>query len=287
MGAILYSELYADSLEIFANKNKTLEIQVLIEAAFKLTRAEFWMRKNEPVKNAYALRNFYWYRNRLLKNEPIAYILKKKEFYGETFYINKNVLIPRPETEILVETAAQFIKKPATVLDIGSGSGVIAIILAKRTGARVTAVEKSTKALYALRKNIALHGVSDKVFPVCANVFPLNGELFDMIVSNPPYIPEAEWRELDSTVRDYEPRVALVAGEDGLSIIRRIVAGAFRVLKPGGKLVMEIGYNQAQRVHELLEKAGFRDIAFHEDYSHIPRVVEGNLMINDIMNDEK
>lgn len=286
---MLYSDLYSNSLKIFANKNKMLEIQVLIEAAFNLSREEFWMRKNESITDISALRTFYRYRNRLLKNEPIAYILKKKDFYGETFYVNKNVLIPRPETEILVDMAIQLIEKiekPVSILDIGTGSGIIAIVLAKRVGAFVTAVDSSPKALYVLKKNIALHGVGDRVVPVGADLFPVQDEAFDLIVTNPPYIPEEEWKELDPMVRDYEPKVALVAGEDGLRIIRRIIGGASRFLKPGGQLLMEIGYNQAQRVHELFEKAGFQDISIHEDFNHIPRVVIGNFnaecrMLND------
>ncbi len=274
---MLYSDLYANSLIVFANQNKTLEIQVLIEAVFHFSRAEFWMRKNEPINDMAALRTFYRYRNRLLKNEPIAYILKKKEFYGETFSVNKNVLIPRPETEILVEKALELIEKPVEILDIGAGSGIISILLAKRTGAEVTAVERSEEAFYVLKKNIGLHGAGDRVVPVRADLFPLPGGLFDMIVSNPPYIPEGEWRELEATVRDYEPKIALVAGEDGIGVIRRIVEGASRYLKPGGRLLMEIGYNQMQRVQGLLEKAGFRDIAFYEDYSHIPRVASGQI----------
>lgn len=272
---MLYSDLYSNSLKVFAKQNKTLEIQVLIEEAFHFSRAESWMRKNEPITDLAALRTFYRYRNRLLKDEPIAYILKKKEFYGETFFINKNVLIPRPETEILVEKALELIKKPIQILDIGAGSGNIGIVLAKRTGSRVTAVERSKEALYVLKKNIGLHGVGNRVFEVRADLFPLSGGLFDMIVSNPPYIAEGEWRELDVTVRDYEPKIALVGGKDGLRVIKRIAAGAPKYLKPGGWLLMEIGYNQEQGVRGLLERAGFRDIAIYEDYSHIPRVVVG------------
>ena len=267
-----YSALFSNALKKFKGSDKALDIQVLIEAAFNLTRTEFWTRKNETITDRTALRKFYRYRSRLLKKEPIAYILKKKEFYGEPFFINKNGLIPRPETEILVEKAIQLIKTPAEILDIGAGSGNIAIILAKQTGSIVTAVENSKKALYVLKKNIRMHHTGDRVFPVRAERFPPQGKTFDMIVSNPPYISETEWGELDPTVRDYEPKAALVADEEGMAIIRQIIENSRGYLKPGGMLLMEIGYNQKQRVNDLLKKAAFSNIEFLNDYSHIPRV---------------
>ncbi len=276
---MLYANLFSNSLKKCKDKDKALDIQVLIEAAFNLTRTEFWTRKNETIKerDRTALRKFYRYRFRLLKNEPIAYILKKKEFYGETFFINKNVLIPRPETEILVEKAIQLIKTPAEILDIGAGSGIIGILLAKHTDSTITAIENSKKALYVLKKNIIMHNSGNRVFPVCAELFPSQEKKFDMIISNPPYISETEWGELDPTVRDYEPKAALVADEEGMAIIRQIIEKTRTYLKPGGKLLMEIGYNQKQRVNDLLKKAEFSNIEFFNDYSHIPRVALAQL----------
>ena len=254
------------------DKDKSLDLQVLMEFAFNLTREQSWIKRNEKVTDNIGLRKFYRYRKRLVQNEPIAYILKQKEFYGETFFINKNVLIPRPETEILVEHAIGLIKEPANILDIGSGSGVIAVLLAKLTGSTVTAVEKSRGAFDVLKKNIALHGVTGKVTPVYGDLFPAaNG--FDMIVSNPPYVSEAEWQELTPNVKDHEPKEALVAGEDGLLIIRRIINGADYYLKPGGKLLMEIGYKQEASAREILAASKFSQVEFFNDYSGIPRVV--------------
>lgn len=272
-----YSALFSNALKKSKSSDKALDIQVLIEAAFNLTRTEFWTRKNETITDRTALRKFYRYRSRLFKNEPIAYILKKKEFYGEPFFINKNVLIPRPETEILVEKAIQLIKAPAEILDIGAGSGIIAILLAKHTGSIVTTIENSKKALYVLKKNIVMHNAGDRVFPVRAELFPSQGKKFDMVVSNPPYISETEWRDLDPTVRDYEPKAALVANEEGMAIIRQIVEKTRAYLKPGGKLLMEIGYNQKQQVNDLLKKATFSNIEFLNDYSHIPRVAVAHI----------
>jgi release factor glutamine methyltransferase len=275
---VLYSELFSKSLKKFKDKEKSLDLQILIEFAFKFTREQFWLKKNEEITNHTGLRKFYRYRKRLLQDEPIAYILKQKEFYGETFYINKNVLIPRPETEILVEHAVEGInKKPGNILDIGSGSGVIAILLAKLTGSTVTAIEKSRKALYVLKKNIALHGVTEKVTPVYGDLFPAAAYRFDMIVSNPPYGSEAEWQELAPNVKDHEPKEAVVAGEDGLLVIRRIVDGAKYFLKPGGKLLIEIGYKQEAPVRKILQASKFTQIESFKDYSSIPRVVLAQL----------
>ena len=278
MCPVLYSELFSKSLKKINDKDKSLDLQLLLEFAFNLTREQFWIKKNEKITDNIGLRKFYRYRKRLLQNEPIAHILKQKEFYGETFYINKNVLIPRPETEILVEHAIENInKKPANILDIGSGSGIIAILLAKLTDSTVTAVEKSRKAFYVLKKNIALHGVTEKVIPVYGDLFPAADNGFDMIVSNPPYVSEAEWQELAPNVKDHEPKEAVVAGEDGLLIIRRIIDGVDYFLKPGGKLLMEIGYKQAASVRKILEASQFSRVEFFNDYSKIPRVVLAQL----------
>jgi release factor glutamine methyltransferase len=269
-----YSELFQRSLDRFpANKpSRSLDLQLLVSAAFNLTKTRFWVEKNEEIKDKNALRRFYRYRKRLEQGEPVAYILKEKEFYGEMFYVDKHVLVPRPETEILVEQAVAFSESPLKVLDIGSGSGVIAVMIAKLTGSAVIAVENCKKALRVLEKNIVRHRVGDNVTPVYADLFPGGQETFDLIVSNPPYIPEQEWRELDPSVRDFEPKAALAAGEDGLYVIRRIVQGARDYLVPGGRLMMEIGYNQKERVEELLRSAGFTSIRFVDDYSSIPRI---------------
>jgi len=260
-------------MALLDSNNKGLDIQLLIEAAFGLSRTDFWIKKNDTITDLTALRKFYRYRARRLRKEPIAYILEKRDFYGLTFYVDKNVLIPRPETEILVEHAAELLKTPSEILDIGAGSGIISITLAKETGSTVTAVENSKKALKVLEKNITRHGVGDRVFPLCADLFPPAGKQFDMIVSNPPYIPEKEWRELEPGVKDFEPKAALAAGDDGLIFIRKIIRHAGDYLKPGGALLMEIGYNQKEQVQNLLNEARFSEIDFFNDYSQIPRVV--------------
>ena len=272
---MLYSDLFSKSMSLLDSRNKGLDVQLMMETAFGLSRTEFWIKKNETITDLKGLQRFYRYRARRLKKEPMAYILKKRDFYGLTFYVDKNVLIPRPETEILVEKAISLIEAPSEILDIGAGSGIISILLAKETGSTVTSVENSEKAVKVLKRNIAQHEVKDKVFPLCADLFPSPSKLFHMIVSNPPYIPEREWSELEPGVRDFEPKTALAAGDDGLDVIRRIIKHAGDYLKPGGFLLMEIGYNQKEPVNALLEEAGFSHIEFVNDLSQIPRVAVG------------
>ncbi|MCK4764325.1 MAG: peptide chain release factor N(5)-glutamine methyltransferase [Candidatus Aminicenantes bacterium] len=283
-----YSELFHSSLSKFKDGSveKKLEIEILIREAFKLSKTDYWIKKNDVITDEKALQKFSGWLGRLLKAEPLAYIIEKKESFSREFYVNKNVLIPRPETEILIEEAAALVKKmaaPVTVLDIGTGSGIIAVNLALETGARVAAVDSSKGALQVLKRNITRHHVEDKVFPVCADLFPPVGNpviesgLFDVIVSNPPYVSPQEWENLPPGVKDYEPRQALIAGEGGTAVIERIAAGARDYLKPGGSLLLEIGCGQAVRVEEILRRAGFVDIEFIKDYSNILRIVRSKL----------
>lgn len=277
-----YAELFNSSLEMFTGetKNKSTDVEVLIREVFHLTKTQFWIKRNDIINDKRALRRFTRLRARLLKDEPLAYISGKKEAFSRDFIVNRHVLIPRPETEILIEAAIDSLKsmtKPAMVLDIGSGSGVIAISLALETGIKAIAVEKSRGALFVLRKNITLHNVAAKVFPVRADLFPRSGKsgkpLFDLIVSNPPYVAEEEWSELPPCVRNYEPKQALVAANEGLAIIERIAAKAREYLKPTGKILLEIGLGQKEKVEKIVGAAGFRCIEFLNDYSRIPRIV--------------
>ena len=278
---MLYGELFNTSLRKFEEKagdNKT-GIEILIREAFNLSKTGFWARKNDIITDKRALAKFYRWRARLLKDEPLAYITGKKESYSRDFYVNRSVLIPRPETEILIEAAIRWIKKmehPVNVLDIGTGSGIIAVNIAVETGAKVIAVDKSRGALSVLKKNSALHRVHDNVVPFCADLFPRKGQdkkgPFDVIVSNPPYVTEEEWQALPPHIKKYEPKEALVAAEEGLAVIRRIAAEAKDYLKPGGKIFLEIGYGQKEKVEKILRDAGYDTIEFLPDYSHVFRV---------------
>ena len=262
-------------MEKTVEKSSQLEIQMLIEGAFNLTRTQYWTEKNETVDDKNGIKKFHRLMKRFLKGEPVAYILKKREFFSEMFYLNKNVLIPRPETEVLIERALELIRKPAEILDIGAGSGNISIILAKLTGSKVFAVEYSQKALYVLKKNIAFHDVRGKVIPVKADIFPGSGRKFDMIVSNPPYLSEGEWKNLPVSIKEFEPKQALVAGKRGTEIIHKIVRDSKKYMKHNGKILIEIGYGQKEEVEKIFKNSGFQKIEFFNDLSKIPRVVSG------------
>jgi release factor glutamine methyltransferase len=208
--------------------------------------------------------------NERLTGRPLAYIVGNADFYGYKIIVNENVLIPRPETEELVELACRGIKADCRVLDLCTGSGAIAISVKKKTDAIVTASDISVNALEVARKNAAMNGV-DICF-VESNLFDnIEGE-FDVIISNPPYIKTAEIDLLDREVKDYEPKLALDGGADGLDFYRRIAASAKEKLVDGGIVLMECGYDQAQDIKELFCEYSLVEII--KDINGIERIIK-------------
>jgi release factor glutamine methyltransferase len=218
---------------------------------------------------------------RRAKREPMAYILGSQEFWDLTFEVTPAVLVPRPETEIIVEAALELFPDPAAILriaDIGTGSGCLAVSLAhERPNARLVAVDLSGDALEVACANAIRHGVADRVTFVAADL--LTGSLlerftFDLIVSNPPYVPVSDRPALPPEVRDHEPPGALFAGADGLDIIRQIAAQAVPRLNPGGVLMCEIGFGQAEAVRELISSTqGLTMVGLRNDLQGVPRTV--------------
>ena len=269
-----YSDLFAAARKQLPNGELATAVQVLIEDAFALSREQFWVRKNQPIRDANGRRRFRRRLRRLLAGEPLAYILKQKEFYGETFLVTPAVLVPRPETELLVEKALALLGPGrARVLDIGAGSGNIAIILALRSGSEVTALEKSRPALRVLKKNIARFALGRRVRPLAGDLFPADPGTYQLIVANPPYLSRREWRGSPAGIRCHEPRAALVAGTDGTEVLARIAAGAGCRLAPGGRLLLEIGQGQRRAVRRFLAGAGLRELECVRDYAGIERVI--------------
>jgi release factor glutamine methyltransferase len=211
---------------------------------------------------------------RRARHEPVQYITSTQEFYGRPFAVTPAVLIPRPETEHLVEAALALEPRPNRILDIGTGSGILAITLALDIpAAAVTAVDISEDALAVARQNAHALNASQQIRFLTSDLFSaIEQEQYDCIVSNPPYVANTEL--LEPQVRDYEPPAALYAGTDGMAIYRRLVPGAVRHLTPGGHLLLEIGQGQREAVAVLLAESGYREIRFHADLQGIPRVAQ-------------
>jgi release factor glutamine methyltransferase len=213
---------------------------------------------------------------RRARGEPIQYITGQQEFYGLMLKVSPAVLIPRPETELLVEAVLARLPadRRARLVDVGTGSGAIAIALAKHMPlAQFTAVDLSPAALAVAHQNANAHGLANRIRFLQSNLLETlpDEPPFDAIVSNPPYIPETDRESLHRQVRDYEPAMALFAGIDGLEVYRRLIPQAFAALQSGGLLAMEIGYGQREAIAVLL--AQWSGVEFLTDLQGIPRVV--------------
>jgi release factor glutamine methyltransferase len=249
-----------------------LEAEVLLAAALGRPRSypHAWPERiPEPEQAA----RFAAWLERRLTGEPIAYLLGRREFWSLELNVTPDTLIPRPETELLVELALERLPadRPLAIADLGTGSGAIALALAtERSRARIVATDHNPAALRVARGNaerLSILNVEFREGDWCA---PLTGERFDLIASNPPYIAatDARWREGELR---FEPSDALVAGEDGLDAIRIIIARAPACLRPGGWLLLEHGYDQGAVVPELLLERGFVEVADHRDAAGVSR----------------
>lgn len=212
---------------------------------------------------------------RRLRCEPVQYIVGEQEFYGFALKVGPEVLIPRPETELLVESVLAAVPHdtPMRMLDVGTGSGAVAIALAAHLpSATITAVDVSERALSLARVNAETHGVASRIRFLASDLLSaVAGERFDAIVSNPPYVAERDRTQLHPQVRDFEPALALYGGEDGLAVYARLIPAARSALMEGGLLAMEIGYGQQSALAGLLGE--WRNVEFRNDLQGIARVV--------------
>lgn len=250
------------------------DLIILIERVTGISKEEFWTHGNSIEVNENNIKQLNRFSGRLAKNEPIPYLTGEKEFYSEKFFVDKAVLIPRPETELLVEIILGESDKSSNILEIGPGSGIISILVAKLIGAKITAVEIDTDALKVFVQNIKSHKVGYLITPFNTDLFPPELKQFDIIVSNPPYLSEKDLEHADPTVRDHEPVTALLGGKYGHEVIKRIIEGSPSYLSDGGKIFLEIGYDQKDIIKSLLERNGFKNIKFYKDLNGIPRVVK-------------
>lgn len=212
------------------------------------------------------------------RREPFQYLTGEQEFFGLSFLVDSRVLVPRPETEGVVEAALALPPpKGGRVADLGTGSGCIAIALAiSRTDLEVLAVDASRDALDVARENAARLGAAERVELLLADFASLPASLdgsFDAVLSNPPYVAEEEWEGLSPEVRDHEPRIALVPGATGLEAYGSVARAAARLLRPGGALVVELGFKREAGARAAVEGTGFRDLRVLPDLRGIPRVL--------------
>ncbi len=259
-----------------------LDAEILLAHSLGLQRIDLYLRYDQPLgtDERAAFKRFV---KRRAAREPVAYIVGRREFWGLDLAVDAHVLTPRPETERLVETALAFLnsitaRHPLRVLDVGTGSGCIALALAHDCPqALVTATDISRPALAVARHNIVRHGLAERIQLVAGRgleMFAPPRPRFDLIVSNPPYIPSADIKHLEPEVRDYEPRGALDGGEDGLAAYRHLLPAAAGCLRSGGQLILEIGWNQRTAVTQLARHSDlYRDMACIQDYSGHDRVM--------------
>lgn len=261
-----------------------LEAELLLGHVLSLDRIRILIDRERPLTPA-ELAAYKALIVRRRAHEPVAYLLGQREFFGRPFRVDRRVLIPRPDTETLVEVALERLRPRslyARVLDLCTGSGCVAITLAKeRLTWRITATDASPDALAVAHDNAHRLGAQGNTSFLQGDLFDALGadapkrHRFEAIVGNPPYIPDTEVDTLDRDVRDHEPRMALAGGEDGLDLVRRIIDKSPDFLEPGGLLALEIMMGQSDDVGAWMKRRGFTEVQAKNDYGGIPRVVSG------------
>lgn len=258
-----------------------LDAEVLLAYARNCQRIDLYTVFEEKADEPLLLK-FRELVQRRAAGSPVAYLVGHREFFSLSFQVTSDVLIPRPETEALVVRALDLAKSmsgPLQIADVGTGSGIIAVCCAKHLPqCSVTALDLSPKALQIAKQNAAKHEVAERIEFVCSDLFAeqSGGEpMFDLILSNPPYVASTEMPELETGVRDYEPHMALDGGEQGTEVIERLIPQAAERLKPGGWLLIEVSPNNAERVEQLVSSAS--GLQGHEtivDLAGLPRIVQ-------------
>jgi release factor glutamine methyltransferase len=269
-------------LESKGIEQSRLNAERLLAHVLSLTRVELYLHYERPL-NPEEREQFREQIKRRIRHEPLQYILGETEFMSLPFVVSPDVLIPRSETEILVETILQQVdrEEPVHILDIGTGCGNIAVSLAKELPlSKITGIDRSEKALDIARRNASLNGVQERIYFIPLDILKdtLSADLnypFDWVVSNPPYVSDHEWEELPPEIHDYEPREALCDDQDGLSFFRTITEQSKSCLCRGGKLVFEVGDHQASDVATILQRNGYGQIEFFCDLNSIQRIVQG------------
>ncbi len=259
-----------------------LNAELLLADVLKCRRLDLYLKFDSPLTESEIIQ-YRLYLARRSKHEPLQYILGKTEFYGLSIKVNSDVLIPRPETEQLVESILNSLnntEEEITILDIGTGSGNISIALAKNNNrVKITAVDVSEKALKIAQSNADTHGVSERIKFITMdimsdNIFSLSHK-FNIIVSNPPYVEKEQYSKLQEEIVKYEPEIAVTDNANGLKFYERIIEAGNNLLNHNGKIFFELGAGKSGSVQKFFLNSGYKNIVIEKDYSKIDRIICG------------
>jgi release factor glutamine methyltransferase len=255
-----------------------LDSELVLSNLLKKQRENFIIEPNQKVSESIVL-NFEKLINRRAKKEPLAYILKNKEFWSNDFFVDRDTLIPRPETELLCENIIKiFRNKNLYLLDMGTGSGCIILsILTELKRAKGIGIDISKKAIEVAKKNSSKLGLSKRVKFFNRPLENLYGYKFDLIVSNPPYIRTSDIKNLSDDVKKFEPKIALDGGQDGLDVIKKVIYKSRTILKKLGWLALEVGFGQQYNVSQILKKQNFKEEILVKDYKNNIRCILARL----------
>ena len=263
------------TLKQLSNTSSKLDSEILLSKIIKKNRQYLILNSNEELKKE-NIKLFNYLLKRRKKGEPIAYLINKKEFWKQNFYINQNVLIPRPDTEILVEETLKLfnVNSKLNMLDIGTGSGCILIsILKERRNFFGTGIDISKKAINVARFNAKMHQLSNRVKFYNSDIDKFLIGKYDLILSNPPYIRQQELKYLEKDIKCFEPKLALDGGKDGFSKITKVISKTSTLLKRNGRFILEIGFGQKKKILSILKQNNFFINKVVKDYGKNDRCV--------------
>jgi release factor glutamine methyltransferase len=275
------SDLLNSGSKILKNnkvKSHQLDSEVVLSSLMKKSRENLIINSNQKVSKNTII-NFEKLITRRAKKEPLAYILKNKEFWSKNFFVNRNTLIPRPETELLCENIIKrFKNRDLYFLDIGTGSGCIMLsILSEIKEAKGVGLDISRKAINVAKKNSTKLNLNKRVKFFNKSLENFYGAKFDLIVSNPPYIRSSDIKNLSDDVKRFEPKIALDGGKDGLDVIKKVIYKSKSILKKLGWLALEIGHGQHYKVSQILKKQNFKEDLLVKDYKNNVRCILARL----------
>ena len=265
----------SQTLKQLSNTSSKLDSEILLSKIIKKNRKYLILNSNEELKKE-NIKSFDYLVKRRKKGEPIAYLINKKEFWKQNFYINQNVLIPRPDTETLVEETLKLfnVNSKLNMLDIGTGSGCILLsILKERRNFFGTGIDISKKAINVARFNAKMHQLSNRVKFYNSDVDKFLIGKYDLILSNPPYIRQQDLKYLEIDVKDFEPKLALDGGKDGFSKITKVISKTSTLLKRNGRFILEIGFGQKKKILSILKQNNFFINKVVKDYGKNDRCV--------------